>query len=181
MFSYKNPDADERQQISRDYPGTSIDWSKFGKARDEGGLTFLEEHYNVNCNYSEQNSFHTKSTFDATIAAFLRQRRWLAKKRGSFVQSDNASNYRDPTTEIDLECVGARCFSEAGMTRNNQSNKPIACYFEMMTDGGTLVCGVCASRSGAFLERIVIAATEGQRKRLLLAVPGAREGGFEEE
>jgi hypothetical protein len=25
------------------------------------------------------------------------------------------SNYRDPTTEIDLECVGARCFSEAGM------------------------------------------------------------------
>jgi hypothetical protein len=81
-------------------------------------LTFLEEHYNVYCSDSKQNNFHTKSTFDATIAAFLRQRPWLAKKRGSFVQSDNVSNHRDPTTEIDLECVGTRCFSEAGMGKD---------------------------------------------------------------
>jgi hypothetical protein len=118
MFVYRNPDTNERRQISLAYPGTSIDWSKFGKAPDEGGLKFLEEHYNVYCNDSKQNNFHTKSTFDATFAAFLQQRPWLATKRASFVQSDNASNYRDPTTEIDLDCVGARCFSEAGMGKD---------------------------------------------------------------
>lgn len=34
------------------------------------------------------------------------------------MQSDKASNYRDPTTEIDLTAIGTRCFSEAGMGKN---------------------------------------------------------------
>jgi hypothetical protein len=55
---------------------------------------------------------------DASIASFLRQHPWLAANRASFVQSDNTSNYRDPTTEIDLKCIGTGCFSEAGMGKD---------------------------------------------------------------
>ena len=34
------------------------------------------------------------------------------------VLSDGAGNYRDPTTEVDWKCVGTRCFSEAGMGKD---------------------------------------------------------------
>ena len=43
---------------------------------------------------------------------------WVAGNRSSYRQSDNASNYRDPTTEVDLLSVGTRCFSEAGMGKD---------------------------------------------------------------
>jgi hypothetical protein len=120
MFVYRNPTLEERRGISQQYDTSSrtIDWSKFSAAPDDGGLTFLEEHYDVYSNDAKQNNYHTKSVLDATIASFLRERPWLAENRQSFVQSDNAANYRDPTTEIDLQCVGTRCFSEAGMGKD---------------------------------------------------------------
>jgi hypothetical protein len=34
------------------------------------------------------------------------------------VQSEKASNYRDDTTEVGLLAVGTRCFSEAGMGKD---------------------------------------------------------------
>jgi hypothetical protein len=120
MFVYRNPTMDQRRSISRQYDNSSrvIDWSKFGDASDDGGLAFHEEHYDVYSDDAKQNNYHTKSVLDATIASFLLQRPWLAANRASFVQSDNAGNYRDPITEIDLKCVGTRCFSEAGMGKD---------------------------------------------------------------
>ena len=120
MFVYRNPSSEKRREISGQYDTSSksIDWSKFSPPPEEGGLEFLEEHYDVYSNDAKQNNYHTKSVLDATIASFLEHRPWLAANRASFVQSDNASNYRDPTTEIDLMCVGTRCFSEAGMGKD---------------------------------------------------------------
>ena len=117
MFVYKNPSGEERKGISRRY-NTVIDWAKFGPPQERGGLAFLEEHYDVYSDDAKQNNYHTKSVLDATIASFLQQRPWLAGNRSSYMQSDNASNYRDPTTEVDLLSVGTRCFSEAGMGKD---------------------------------------------------------------
>ena len=117
MFVYRNPSLAERAEISKESP--DVDWKKFGAASDEaGGKTYLEEHFNVYCDDAKQNSFHTKSVMEATIKAFVKRRPWLKTGRNAFVQSDNAANYRSPTTEIDLLVVGTRCFSEAGMGKD---------------------------------------------------------------
>jgi hypothetical protein len=116
MFVYRNPTTAQRAAISLKLGG--FDWEPFGLAPDEGGLSLLEEHINVYCDDAKQNNFHTKSMLDATVANFITARPWLNSGRKAFVQSDKASNYRDPTTEIDLPAVGTRCFSEAGMGKD---------------------------------------------------------------
>ena len=88
------------------------------QALAEGGLAYLEEHLNAYCDDAKQNNFHTKSVLDATIDVFLKARPWLGGARKGRVQSDGAGNYRDPTTEMDLNSVGTRCFSEAGMGKD---------------------------------------------------------------
>lgn len=117
MFVYRNPSKVERATISIEFP--KIDWKAFGPASDEeNGLEFLEEHLHVYADDAKQNRFHTKSVLEASVSNFLRARPWLNEGRRAFVQSDNASNYRDPTTEIDILVVGTRVFSEAGMGKD---------------------------------------------------------------
>ena len=116
MFVYRNPTKEQREEISQVY---QVDWSPFGAASDEaGGLEYFEEHFNVYCDDATQNAYHTHSVLDATIASFLEKRPWLASARPSFIQSDNASNYRSPTTEVGVASVGTRCFSEPGMGKD---------------------------------------------------------------
>ena len=81
-------------------------------------LGYFEGHFNVYCDDATQNAYHTHSVLDATIASFLEKRPWLASARPSFIQSDNASNYRSPTTEVGVASVGTRCFSEPGMGKD---------------------------------------------------------------
>lgn len=116
MFVYKNPTTKEREQISKEH---SVDWSSFPTPSDQpGGLSFLEEHVSAYCDDAKQDQFHTKSVMSATIEAFINARPWLGKERASFVQSDNAVNYRDPTIEVDCGVLGTRCFSVAGMGKD---------------------------------------------------------------
>ena len=116
MFVYKNPTTKEREQISKEH---SVDWSSFPTPSDQpGGLTFLEEHVSAYCDDAKQDQFHTKSVMSATITAFINARPWLGKERASFAQSDNAVNYRDPTIEVDCGVLGTRCFSVAGMGKD---------------------------------------------------------------
>ena len=84
----------------------------------QGGLGYFEGHFNVYCDDATQNAYHTHSVLDATIASFLEKRPWLASARPSFIQSDNASNYRSPTTEVGIASVGTRCFSEPSMGKD---------------------------------------------------------------
>ena len=127
MFVYRNPTLAERGEIDKQYG--DVDWSLFGPAADEEGApSLLEEHFNTYCDDSRQGSFHTKSVLEATISLFLVGRPWLAAKRKARLQSDNATNYRDPTTEIDLIWIGTRCFSTSGMGKgetdgNGKGNK----------------------------------------------------------
>ena len=117
MFIYLNPSVAERAEIDREHGPQQ--WERFGPARDEaGGLRFLEENFNVFCDDAKQGTFHTQSEVEATIRAFLAGRPWLDRSRCAFVQSDNASNYRDPTTEVMCRSIGVRCFSEAGMGKD---------------------------------------------------------------
>ena len=51
---------------------------------------------------------------EATIAFFLAGRPWLAAERRAFVQSDGASNYKEPTTELDIPVIGTRLISVEG-------------------------------------------------------------------
>jgi hypothetical protein len=113
---YRNPTKKQRAEI--DIKHGPVDWEPFGAASDEGGVEFQEEHFNVYCDDAKQNSFHTKSVMDASIAVFVEGRPWLSGAREARVQSDQASNYRDPTTEIDLTCVGTRLFSTEGMGKD---------------------------------------------------------------
>lgn len=137
MFVYRNPSRIERDEIDAKYG--RIDWKLFGPASDEDdGLAYLEEHFNAFCDDAEQNNYHTKSVQEATIELFLEGRPWLCGSREARIQSDNASNYRDPTCEIDLGCVGTRCFSEAGMGKdegdaNGSVNKG---HFKRKRDAG---------------------------------------------
>lgn len=125
MFVYRNPSIPERARLSLVH--TDIDWSLFGPASDEdGGLKYLEEHFNAYCDDAKQNNFHTKSALDATTDMFLKARPWLRDARKGRMQSDNVSNYRDPTTEIDLTCIGTRCFSEAGMGKDDAAASSLA-------------------------------------------------------
>lgn len=117
MFVYRNPSAAQRREISAKHG--AINWTLFGPASDEeDGTAFLEEHFNVFSDDAKQNSYHTKSVIDASLATFLESRPWLRGAREGRFQSDNACNYRDPTTEIDLLCIGTRCFSVAGMGKD---------------------------------------------------------------
>ena len=117
MFVYRNPSIAERAILSLTH--IDIDWSLFGRASDEdGGLAYLEEHFNAYCDDAKQNNFHTKSVLDATLGVFLEARPWLRDARKGRMQSDNAPNYRDPTTTIDLPFIGTYCFSEAGMGKD---------------------------------------------------------------
>ena len=97
------------EAISLQYEGA--DWSEFPKPPDEGGGAYCEEHAAAYCDDAKQDQFHTKSVMEATIASFVKARPWLGLSRCSFAQSDNASNYRDPTIEVDCGPLGTRCFS----------------------------------------------------------------------
>ena len=55
---------------------------------------------------------------EATIKAFVTARPWLGKECAGYGQSDNATNYRDPTIEIDCGSLGTRCYSVAGMGKD---------------------------------------------------------------
>ena len=116
MFVYRNPTTEERAEISKEHGG--VDWSSFPAPPDKGGLTFLEEHAIAYCDDAKQNQFHTKSVIEATVRAFVVARPWLGKDRVSFGQSDGASNYRDPTVDVDCGALGSRCFSVAGMGKD---------------------------------------------------------------
>lgn len=116
MFIYLNPSVAERVQIDREHGPQQ--WEHFGARDEAGGLRFLEENFNVFCDDAKQGTFHTQSEVEAMIRAFLAGRPWLDRSRCAFVQSDNASNYRDPTTEVMCRSIGVRCFSEAGMGKD---------------------------------------------------------------
>ena len=75
---------------------------------------FLEEVFDVFADDAKQTTFHTKSNMEATIAVFLAGRPWLAAERRAFVQSDGASNYKEPTTELDIPVIGTRLISVEG-------------------------------------------------------------------
>mmetsp|Transcript_36418 Transcript_36418/g.72193 ORF Transcript_36418/g.72193 Transcript_36418/m.72193 type:complete len:623 (+) Transcript_36418:152-2020(+) len=116
MFVYKNPTTEEREEISKNH---DVDWSSYPKPPDQpGGLSFLEEHVSAYCDDAKQDQFHTKSVMEVTIKAFVTARPWLGTGRASFAQSDNAVNYRDPTIEVDCGVLGTRCFSVAGMGKD---------------------------------------------------------------
>ena len=115
MFVYRNPNTDQRAEISKEY---GVDWSSFPPPPEKGGLSFLEEHVAAYCDDAKQNQFHTKSVVEATVTAFVAARPWLGKDRLSHGQSDGASNYRDPTVEVDCGVFGTRCFSVAGMGKD---------------------------------------------------------------
>jgi hypothetical protein len=118
MFVYRNPTKKQRTDIDAKHGLGVVGWSLFGAASDDGGLEFLEEHFNVYCDDAKQNNYHTKSVLDASIAVFVEGRPWLSGARLARMQSDQAPNYRDPTTEIDLTCIGTRLYSTEGMGKD---------------------------------------------------------------
>ena len=78
---------------------------------------------------------------EATVTSFVKARPWLGKRRCSFAQSDNASNYRGPTIEVDCGQLGSRCFSVAGMGKdegdgNGAVNKRQLLDLVVDTEGG---------------------------------------------
>ena len=105
----------QRREISGNH---EVDWSGFPIPPDKGGLSYLEEHVSAYCDDSKQDQFHTKSVMEATIKAFVTARPWLGKECAGYGQSDNATNYRDPTIEIDCGSLGTRCYSVAGMGKD---------------------------------------------------------------
>jgi len=116
MFVYRNPTTAERAEISREH---GVDWAQYPPPPDaEGGLAFLEEHMVAYCDDAKQDQFHTKSGIEATVACFVKARPWLGKERVSHGQSDGASNYRDPTVEVGCGVFGTRCYSVAGMGKD---------------------------------------------------------------
>ena len=115
MFVYPNPKTVERKEISKSH---DVNWAAYSLPPDKGGLSFLEEHVSGYCDDAKQDQFHTKSVIEATVKAFVTARPWLGKERAPFKQSDNATNYRDPTIEVDCDVLGARCFSVAGMGKD---------------------------------------------------------------
>ena len=115
MFVYRNPNTNQRREISENH---EVDWSGFPIPPDKGGLSYLEEHVSAYCDDSKQDQFHTKSVMEATIKAFVTARPWLGKECAGYGQSDNATNYRDPTIEIDCGSLGTRCYSVAGMGKD---------------------------------------------------------------
>ena len=65
-------------------------------------------------------SFHTKSGIQCAVDQFLSNKPWIsADGRMSGLQTDNASNYRDPLHVLDTFALGAQVFSEQGMGKVN--------------------------------------------------------------
>ena len=121
MFIYRNPSMTRRKQLANDF-GTVIGeddasfseyWAGFPPPPEADGPEFVTEHFHALSNDSNQNHFHTMSVMHATLQNFVKDRPWLNTPRGGYCQSDQAGNYRDPTTEIFLELIGNRCFTEA--------------------------------------------------------------------
>jgi len=117
VFIYPNPTLAQRATIDAKYGPQP--WDKFGPAPDEGGLRFLEEHFSVFCDDAKQGAFHTASEVEAAMRVFRVGRPWMNTLRRVMCQSDYASNYREPTTEVDWPSLGTRCFSEAGMGKDD--------------------------------------------------------------
>ena len=143
MFVYKNPTSTEREEISLQHGG--IDWSEFPAPPDGGGPAYCEEHAAAYCDDAKQDQFHTKSVMEATVTSSVKARPWLGKRRCSFAQSDNASNYRDPTIEVDCGALGTRCFSVAGMGKdegdgNGAVNKRQLAAMRDGPDGRSFMC-----------------------------------------
>ena len=115
MFVYRNPTTEDRRKISEN---NEVDWSEFPIPPDKGGLSLIEEHVSAYCDDAKQDQFHTKSVMEATVKAFVTARPWLGKEHTGYMQSDNATNYRDPTIEVDCGVLGTRCYSVAGMGKD---------------------------------------------------------------
>ena len=117
MFIFRNPTVAERLFIDQKYGAQQ--WDKIGPAADEeGGLSMLEANYNSVGDDAKQDVFATHSQVEAATREFVAAHVWLDAPRRSMSQSDNASNYRDPTTERFWYLVGTRVFSEAGMGKD---------------------------------------------------------------
>lgn len=115
MFVYRNPTTEDRRKISEN---NEVEWSEFPIPPDKGGLSLIEEHVSAYCDDAKQDQFHTKSVMEATVKAFVTARPWLGKEHTGYMQSDNATNYRDPTIEVDCGVLGTRCYSVAGMGKD---------------------------------------------------------------
>jgi len=115
MVIYLNPNKERRGQLQDEYLAVqSADyWSGFPPPPEDGGPRFVTEHIHLLSNDSTQDAFHTQSVLDATLKDFTADRPWLNGSRNCFCQSDQAGNYRDPTTDFNLGAIGVRCFSEA--------------------------------------------------------------------
>lgn len=106
MFIFRNPSSPERATLKKDHPEFFDEhadyWTSFPDPPDREGPVFVVEHYDVLSNDSKQNNFHTRAVMHATLDEFHRLHPWISQNRSGFIQSDQAVNYRDPTTEIDL-------------------------------------------------------------------------------
>ena len=116
MMVYRNPSNAQRAQIDAVYG--PVDWELFGPSPEDGGVSFFEEHFNFFCDDAKQGTFHTQSEVEALTRLFLVGRPWLREERRAMVQSDNASNYRDATTEVNEPLFGTRVFSAEGMGKD---------------------------------------------------------------
>ena len=115
MVIFLNPCNDRRKQLEREHSVVSKPgfWDGFPPPQEDGGPRFVTEHIHLLSNDSKQDVFHTQSVLDATLQDFIKDRPWLNEKRGAYCQSDQAGNYRDPSTEFNQVLIGVRCFSEA--------------------------------------------------------------------
>ena len=102
LFVYRNPTTEQREEIDQKYG--NVMWIKFGPSPDEGGATFLEEHFKVYCDDSKQTNFHTRSNIDASIEVFLKSRSWLKYKRLGFAMFDQANNYSTEIQQLNSTC-----------------------------------------------------------------------------
>lgn len=106
MFIIRNPTLSERGELTEEFPeffdAHEEYWESFPPPPDHDGPAFVIEHYDVLSNDSKQNNFHTRAVMQATLDEFHRLHPWITTDRSGFIQSDQAVNYRDPTTEIDL-------------------------------------------------------------------------------
>ena len=60
--------------------------------------------------------YHTKGGIECAVKQFLSNKPWIKEDvRSNGLQTDNASNYRDPIHIIDTPALGAAVFSERGM------------------------------------------------------------------
>lgn len=60
---------------------------------------------------------------EACTTRFLENKPWLRGGRKGGWQSDNATNYRDPTLLVDAIAVGSHCFNEPGMGKGESHQR----------------------------------------------------------